>query len=749
MESRSEIREARASAERAPRREIAVTLLTFAATLFAVALLLDDLGGGARRLAEAGDRADLAAWLAFAGIVAMLVYGNLVYQLTRLAYFLRLVRHRPAPDRAFDALYRGAAPALTILVPSYKEDPRVVAMTLGSAALQDYPNRHVVLLIDDPPVPGDAASRADLAAARELPRRLAARLARPARRFAAEERRFLARAAGAAPDWRREAALLAQRYREAAEWFTRALRDTPGGDPAAGCFRREVLARLRDTHGARAAALRARAADAYAPPSRAELAGGYRRLVGQFQVSLACFERKRYVNLSHEPNKAMNLNSYIGLAGRAVRERIAPDGRHLDVVAPAEAQFALPRAEFFITLDAASLLRPDYARRLIEIMRRPGNQRLAVVQTPYSAFAGAPGTLERVAGATTDIQYQIHQGFTGFGATYWVGANALLRATALDDIAVAGRERGFTVTRYIQDRTVIEDTESSIDLIAKGWTLRNYPERLAYSATPPDFGALIIQRRRWANGGLIILPKLLRYLARAPWRVGEGFMRVHYLVSIAMVNAGLLVLLAVPFPEINRSPWLPASAAGYFLLYARDLVRLGYRATDLLRVYALNLLLIPVNLAGVAKSLQQAWSGAQIPFARTPKIAGRTAAAPGYLLAACGLALLWLVVAGVDFAAAHWAHGVFVASNALFMLYALLRLVGPAEAWADLRAGLAAGARADADTPADAGRSVVPGVTRALVARSRYSAPPAAGGPAVVRPESIATERAAFVAEGD
>jgi cellulose synthase/poly-beta-1,6-N-acetylglucosamine synthase-like glycosyltransferase len=55
------------------------------------------------------------------------------------------------------------------------------------------------------------------------------------------------------------------------------------------------------------------------------------------------------------------------------------------------------------------------------------------------------------------------------------------------------------VRRYIQDRTVIEDTESSVDLVAKGWELTNYPERLSYSATPPDFGALVIQRRRWAN----------------------------------------------------------------------------------------------------------------------------------------------------------------------------------------------------------------------------------------------------------
>src|SRR5262249_51370629 len=41
----------------------------------------------------------------------------------------------------------------------------------------------------------------------------------------------------------------------------------------------------------------------------------YRRLARRFDVTLRSFERKRYANLSHEPNKAMNLNSYLGLMG--------------------------------------------------------------------------------------------------------------------------------------------------------------------------------------------------------------------------------------------------------------------------------------------------------------------------------------------------------------------------------------------------------------------------------------------------
>jgi hypothetical protein len=264
----------------------------------------------------------------------------------------------------------------------------------------------------------------------------------------------------------------------------------------------------------------------------------------------------------------------------------------------------------------------------------------------------------------------------------------LLRTSALGDIAVTTEERGFPVTIYIQDRTVIEDTESTVDLIDRGWRLYNYPERLAYSATPPDFGSLVIQRRRWANGGLIILPKLLRYLGRrrlTPRMLGEAFMRVHYLLSITAVNFGLLVILAVPFTESIRSFWLPLSAVSYFALYARDLHLIGYQATDVLRVYALNLVLIPINLGGVLKSIQQAWTREKIPFGRTPKVDGRTAAAPLYLVAVYAILCHWLTQAGIDAAGGLWFHALFAAANAAALGYGIAVFIGLKETWQDLR----------------------------------------------------------------
>ena len=71
--------------------------------------------------------------------------------------------------------------------------------------------------------------------------------------------------------------------------------------------------------------------------------------------------------------------------------------------------------------------------------------------------------------------------------------------------------------------------------------------------------------------------------------------------------------------------WVPLSALPYFVLYARDLRLCGYRRSDVVRVYALSLVLLPVIMGGVLKSIQQSVTGAKTPFARTPKVFMRSA----------------------------------------------------------------------------------------------------------------------------
>jgi len=193
----------------------------------------------------------------------------------------------------------------------------------------------------------------------------------------------------------------------------------------------------------------------------------------------------------------------------------------------------------------------------------------------------------------------------------------------------------------------------------------------------------------------------MRYLLRAPrWsRVVEAYFRCHYLGSIAVVNIGLLLMLAVPFDDRVESRWLPLTALPYLVLYGRDLVCSGYRWRDLASVYALNLLLIPINLGGVYKSIEQALTRRKIPFGRTPKVEDRTAAPARYLLAEYAMLIWWSLGLVFDLVARRWSHAAFAAFNTAFLGRAIFVFIGWSPTVKDLHAAWRTRARSAA--PAD------------------------------------------------
>jgi len=625
----------------------------------------------------------------FLGLALGLVYGNIVYQLTRIGYLRRLSVHTPAQQTELDQLFiMDTPPALTVLVPSYKEDQAVIKRTLISAALQEYPDKRVVLLIDNPPQPTELDDLILLNGARQLSQAVQAQLSEATDQFTKLLRTYEERLAAGSLDMSAEIKTLIQAHFAAGNWFERQAKQHRETTHSDILFVNQTYLKPAKKHFSRARQLERILRNNESEPTAAEIHTEYRRLAARFQVKLSSFERKKYLNLSHEANKAMNLNSYIGLLGQSLQETATSTGLLLEPCsANSQPTLSVAAADYLITLDADSILATDYALRLIEFAQRPANDRVAIIQTPYSAEPNPPTPIERMAGATTDMQFLIHQGFTYYGATFWVGANALVRATALHDLCIEEKERGYTVKRFIQDRTVIEDTESSVDLAAKGWTLYNYPERLSHSATPSDYGALLIQRRRWANGGLIILPKLLNYLLPPRTffqRSSEGFFRVHYLTSIALVNFALPILLFYPFEQHLNCIWFPLTCLSYYLLYGRDLMRAGYRSIDLLQVYALNLLLLPVNLGGVFKSIQQIWTHEKIPFKRTPKVVGRTVAPAIYPLITLSLIIFCLVSTTVNIVHQQWPHAIFTLLNVVLLAYASIVFIGPRAFWEDL-----------------------------------------------------------------
>lgn len=662
-------------------------LLTGFAT---VSFLGEMLGATTAAFADRAIRLGIEG-LVFTLIAAFVIYGNLIYEFMRLGYLIRLERHKQADADELLPLFTRATPSLTFLIPSYKEEGRIIRQALLSAAFQEYPNKRVVLLIDDPVTSSDPVEQEGLRIARHLPQEIDSLLSGPRKKYAAALSEFLERQKRNDLDWTEECIRLSDSYKEIASWFEELARQYGLHDHTDVWFVRQILTARVLRHREHAEDLRrlATLTESAGERSPARLPFEYRRLAALFSVELSSFERKRYRNLSHEPNKAMNLNSYLGLMGKHLKEVRRRDGLSLEEGPAREASISIPDTAYVATLDADSLLLPDYALRLIHLMETPGNEKIAVVQTPYSAVPHPASELERIAGATTDIQYCLHQGSTQYDGTFWVGANALLRKAALDDLEILEHRNGSVIRRYIKDWTVIEDTESTLDLVEKGWRLLNYPERLSYSATPADFGSLLIQRGRWANGGLLILPKLLTYLAARPRsfaKVAEGLYRFHYLTSLAGLTFGLLILFSYPFHVQLSAWWLPLAALPCYGLYARDLRFAGYRAGDLLRVYALNLLLVPVHLGGVLRSLRQAWTGQKIPFRRTPKVTGRTRAPAHSIVLEYALLAFLLVSGGLDFSAHHWVAGTVAFINGGCLLYAIGRFIGFRESLEDLLA---------------------------------------------------------------
>ena len=630
-----------------------------------------------------------AADTLFAIAVAFLMWGTLFYQITRWAYYKRMTTHRRPTCDELEAIYQNDYPhPLAILIPSYREEVRVVRMTLMSAALTEYPDRRVVLLIDDPPNPSTMQDARDLAATRALVRELDAMFRARKRRYAGELEAFERRLTAHKISHIAECRQLAKLYREVASWLESQAASYKARDHYDALYLNRVLLEPALAHRGRAAELHSLASRPAAASSEARFRREYRRLAALFAVPFASFERKRYVNLSHAANKAMNLNSYMGLFGRNFREVIRNGALHLEECANEHAQIHVRDVDYIITLDADSMLLGDYALQLTHIMDKPASARFAVVQTPFSAVPNSPGLLERVAGAQTDLQWFGTQGSTLFDSSFWVGANALLRRSALEDICEVVQERGYPIRRYIHDRTLVEDTESTIDLVVRGWKIYCYPERLSYSATPPDFGALVIQRRRWANGPLLIVPKVIRYALTGSnrlRRLPESLIRLNMLTSVAAAGA-MLLTIAIPFPDAKRLPvvWLIFSAIPYYLVYCRDLEACGYDWWDLPRVYGMNLLLIAVNMTGMFKSFRQAITGARSAFVRTPKVPGRTAGPasqiimPALILPCVLLSCLRII------AHSGWAYGAYGILNSVCLGYALYSYVGVRAGYEDV-----------------------------------------------------------------
>jgi len=613
------------------------------------------------------------------GLLIGLFYCCISYQISRYGAASRAAGHRYFEEGEVDYLLGPDAPSITILIPSYREEKRVIVMTMLSAALARYSNRRIVLLVDDPP-----ADRASVAGTLDAVAEVRRMLAGPISTFRTEREAWALRREMGSISLRDEAERLSMNYRWAAEWLEGRARFfeaeiSPEFVHVDRFFVERIIRDLARHY------LRVSATWAKRSPTLADVDREYAKLATLFCSDIASFQRKTFDNLSHAPNKAMNLNAYIGLMGGSYAVREEGRRRWLEWSTSSPNRLSIAGSDYVLTLDADSVIRGDYMLQLAHLLELQPH--LGVAQTPYLAFPDSREVVERIAGATTDIQYLVHQGATFYNASYWVGANALIRFSALEDIEREQIEGDKVCPVFIQDETVIEDTGSTIDLLRAGWSVHNFFAPLAYSATPGDFGALAIQRKRWSNGGLIIFPMLLRQFLRSPGRLRrlpELILRSHYLLSPLIGNAAVFTLMVWASKDGRALIWTPFVMVPYFLLYGTDLKKLGYRIRDLFAVCSLNLMLLPVSFAGIVASIRQLVTGRKGSFSRTPKVANRTFVPPYAFLFNSFMLLLMTVYVLQGLVKREYLGTIIPAANVTLYFYGLHRFIGFRNGFADL-----------------------------------------------------------------
>jgi cellulose synthase/poly-beta-1,6-N-acetylglucosamine synthase-like glycosyltransferase len=116
-------------------------------------------------------------------VVTFLTFSALMYLIQRQAAFQRFSKHVRVPRAKLDQYFYKNHPSITVLVPSYNEEPSVVRQTLLSAALQEYSEMRVVLLIDDPPNPQNPLIAEKLNTTRQLTNDIMLLFSEPKARF--------------------------------------------------------------------------------------------------------------------------------------------------------------------------------------------------------------------------------------------------------------------------------------------------------------------------------------------------------------------------------------------------------------------------------------------------------------------------------------------------------------------------------------------------------------------------------------
>jgi hypothetical protein len=160
------------------------------------------------------------------------------------------------------------------------------------------------------------------------------------------------------------------------------------------------------------------------------------------------------------------------------------------------------------------------------------------------------------------------------------------------------------------------------------------------------------------------------------------------MASIAWSNVGLVFLLTYPYDGRLLSPFILLAALPYFLAMAMDLKYCRYSYSDIIRIYGFNLILLPVNIAGTLKSLEQALTTKKTPFARTPKVKDRTSVGLLYVISPLLIIGFSLFTLWHNIESKNWGNAAFAGFNAFSATWAIVAYIGVKNILVDIWMGL-------------------------------------------------------------
>ncbi|HVM04968.1 MAG TPA: glycosyltransferase [Acidimicrobiales bacterium] len=261
-------------------------------------------------------------------------------------------------------------------------------------------------------------------------------------------------------------------------------------------------------------------------------------------------------------------------------------------------------AELIAVLDADHVATPDFLTHTLGYFDDP---RVAVVQTPQDFYNLDSFEHQTLRGRDDAARYNeqalfyrvLQPGKNRWGAAFWCGTGAVVRAAALRQVGGVATE------------TVTEDIHTTIRFHRLGWRTVYHNEVLARGLAASDASQYSAQRLRWGTGAMQVLRaenplwcsglRLRQRLAYAATLLGwfDAWRSLGYLIVPVVV----LLTGAVP---IQADPWLFTAAFGAsFVLQRIAILLLSRGRAPQLLTSVFELVRMPANLRATLTLLRR------------------------------------------------------------------------------------------------------------------------------------------------